>query len=82
MSWNYRLVKLGTKKDPYYQVCEVYYFKNGKIKGWIEAEKGIIVDEPQEVRNVLTMMMIDVHKAPILIKKVDKKGKEYLEEIK
>lgn len=81
MTWNYRLIDIGTKQHPYYAIHEVYYDKKGKIEGWTENPIDIGSEDPKEIKDIMTTMLIDVHKAPILrIKKV--KGEETLVEIK
>lgn len=85
MTWNYRLIKtsqkLAGKTYHYYAIHEVFYDKKGEPTSWTVDAVDIGSEDPHEIKDILTTMLIDVHRQPILeVKKVD--GKEKLVEIK
>lgn len=85
MTWNYRLLRHPKAKNAnpeyYYAIHEVFYNKKGEPVGWTENPIDIGSEDPSEIKDILTTMIIDVHKAPILaIIKV--KGEDKLKEIK
>jgi hypothetical protein len=68
MSWNYRIIKRKCKVtgDVYYGLNEVFYKKTGELLAFSD-EDDIIGDSPQEIVEVLYMMLADAKKdRPIL----------------
>ena len=68
MSWNYRIIKRKCKKtgEVYYGLNEVFYKKTGELLAFTE-EDDIIGDSPQEIVEVLYMMLADAKKdQPVL----------------
>ena len=68
MSWNYRIIKRKCKEtgDVYYGLNEVFYKKTGELLAFSD-EDDIIGDSPQEIVEVLYMMLADAKKdRPIL----------------
>ena len=83
MSWNYRVIK----SKPYiypdgfveysYDICEVYYSKKGKIKGWTDPVRPGGAN-PDELKGDLKYMKKAL-KMPVLME-VKKNGKVKLVE--
>jgi hypothetical protein len=68
MTWNYRIMKRKCKEtgEIYYALNEVYYSKEGYLKAYSERDD-IVGGSPEEVVEVLEMMLADAKKdAPIL----------------
>ena len=68
MSWNYRIIKRKCKVtgEVYYGLNEVFYKKTGELLAFSD-EDDIIGDSPQEIVEVLYMMLADAKKdRPIL----------------
>jgi hypothetical protein len=68
MSWNYRIIKRKCKVtgEVYYGLNEVFYKKTGELLAFSD-EDDIVGDSPQEVVEVLYMMLADAKKdRPIL----------------
>jgi hypothetical protein len=68
MSWNYRIIKRKCKVtgDVYYGLNEVFYKKTGELLAFSD-EDDIVGDSPQEIVEVLYMMLADAKKdRPIL----------------
>ena len=68
MSWNYRIIKRKCKVtgDVYYGLNEVFYKKTGELLAFSD-EDDIIGDSPQEIVEVLYMMLADAKKdQPVL----------------
>ena len=80
MTWNYRIMKRKCKEtgEIYYALNEVFYKDKGKP--WMYSERDDIVGgSPEEIIEVLEMMLTDAKKdAPVLtekdFKKKDKKN--------
>ena len=68
MTWNYRIIKRGSKNEPeyYYALNEVFYKKNGKPMAFSDADT-IVGNSPEEIIELLEIMLSDVKKdRPIL----------------
>jgi hypothetical protein len=68
MSWNYRIIKRKCKVtgEVYYGLNEVFYKKTGELLAFSD-EDDIVADSPQEIVEVLYMMLADAKKdRPIL----------------
>ena len=68
MSWNYRIIKRKCKVtgEVYYGLNEVFYKKTGELLAFSD-EDDIVGDSPQEIVEVLYMMLADAKKdRPIL----------------
>jgi hypothetical protein len=68
MSWNYRIIKRKCKVTGkvYYGLNEVFYKKTGELLAFSD-EDDIVGDSPQEIVEVLYMMLADAKKdRPIL----------------
>ena len=68
MSWNYRIIKRKCKVtgEFYYGLNEVFYKKTGELLAFSD-EDDIVGDSPQEIVEVLYMMLADAKKdRPIL----------------
>ena len=68
MSWNYRIIKRKCKvtSEVYYGLNEVFYKKTGELLAFSD-EDDIVGDSPQEIVEVLYMMLADAKKdRPIL----------------
>ena len=68
MSWNYRIIKRKCKVtgEVYYGLNEVFYKKTGELLAFSD-EDDIVADRPQEIVEVLYMMLADAKKdRPIL----------------
>lgn len=67
MSWNYRVVKInGGESDfdePYYEMKEVYYNRDGSLAGYCDAT--VSGSTFEEVIEVLDQMKADAHRAVI-----------------
>ncbi len=76
--WNYRVIRMHHKEtDTYtYQVHEVYYRKNGKIKGWSESTVSPMGESLNELRSDIQYFSKAFQK-PVLREKT-KKGKHIL----
>lgn len=85
MTWNYRLIYSETKCEKnhgYFAIHEVFYDEKGKPKGWTAEPVDIGSDDPSEIKSILTDMLVDVHRHPILMIKISKKGVESLVDFK
>ena len=68
MTWNYRIIKRKCKKtdEVYYGLNEVFYKKTGELIAFSDADD-IVADSPQEIVEILYMMLADAKKnQPIL----------------
>jgi hypothetical protein len=68
MSWNYRIIKRKCKvtAEIYYGLNEVFYKKTGELLAFSD-EDDIVADSPQEIVEVLYMMLADAKKdQPVL----------------
>ena len=68
MTWNYRILKRKCKEtgEVYYALNEVFYSKEGYLKAYSETDE-VVGDSPEEVVEVLEMMLADAKKdTPIL----------------
>jgi hypothetical protein len=68
MTWNYRIIKRVNKEtdEVYYGLNEVFYKKTGELLAFSD-EDDIVADSPQEIVEVLYMMLADAKKdRPIL----------------
>jgi hypothetical protein len=68
MTWNYRIIKrkCPETKEIYYALNEVFYQENGKLMAYSERDD-IVAGSPEEIVEVLEMMLADAKKdAPIL----------------
>ena len=64
MSWNYRIVKFDNAFDePYYEVKEVYYNRDGSLKGFCDAT--VSSDTFEGIIEVLDQMKADAHRVII-----------------
>lgn len=71
MTWNYRIMerKCPETDEIYYALNEVYYNDDGSIMAYSERDD-IVGGSPEEVIEVLEMMLSDAKKdAPILTEK-------------
>jgi hypothetical protein len=71
MTWNYRIIKriCPETKEITYALNEVFYSKTGKIMASSERDE-IISDTPEEIIEVLEMMLSDAKQnRPILTEK-------------
>jgi hypothetical protein len=71
MTWNYRIIKRVSKDEPeyYYALNEVFYKKDGTLMAF-SAEDAIVGESPEEIIEVLKMMLKDAKKdRPILTEK-------------
>jgi hypothetical protein len=86
MTWNYRLIykeeHLGKKIHGYFAIHEVFYDEKGKPEGWTENAVDVGAEDASEIKDILTQMLVDVHRHPILTIKRSKKGVESLVEFK
>ena len=62
MNWNYRILKTKDGEDDWYQIHEVYYDKDGKIKGWTENGATVAGNTLVELRDSLGMMLKSLDK--------------------
>ena len=68
MTWNYRIIKRASENEPeyYYALNEVFYEKNGTLVAFSDADT-IVVNSPEEIIEVLEIMLADAKKdKPIL----------------
>ena len=68
MTWNYRIIKRMSKDEPecYYALNEVFYERNGTPMAYSDEDE-IIGNSPEEIIEVLEMMLADAKKdRPIL----------------
>jgi len=68
MTWNYRIIKRKCKEtgEVYYGLNEVFYKRTGGLLAFSDADY-IVGDKPQEIVEVLYMMLADAKKdRPIL----------------
>lgn len=68
MTWNYRIMKRKCKEtgEIYYALNEVFYSDEGYLKSYSDKDE-IISDSPEEIIEVLEMMLSDAKKnKPIL----------------
>jgi hypothetical protein len=75
MTWNYRIIKRKCKEtdEVYYGLNEVFYKKDGSLIAFSD-EDDIVADSPQEIVEVLYMMLADAKKdRPILTEEDFKK---------
>ena len=71
MTWNYRVIKRKCKetKEIYYALNEVFYTEKGKLMAYSERDD-IVGGSPEEIVEILEMMLSDAKKdAPILTEK-------------
>ena len=57
LKWQYGIVNLGSKKEPYYSIKEIYHRKN-KVVG--KADPSIGSETPEGLIKVLKMILKDV----------------------
>ena len=57
LNWQYGIINVGTKKEPYYVVKEIYHRKN-KVEG--VADPSIGSETPEGLIKVLKMILKDV----------------------
>jgi hypothetical protein len=68
MTWNYRIIKrkCPETKEIYYALNEVYYNDDGSLMVYSERDD-IVGGSPEEIIDVLEMMLTDAKKdAPVL----------------
>jgi hypothetical protein len=68
MAWNYRIIKRKVKEtdEIYYGLNEVFYRKTGELLAFSD-EDDIIGESPQEIVEILYIMLADAKKdRPIL----------------
>ena len=71
MSWNYRVLQhLDHDGDPYYEIHEVYYSKDGAIEGWTANSVGPAGSAPQELEKDIELLKVALTR-PILKAVVD-----------
>ena len=66
--WNYRIIKRKCKEtdETYYALNEVFYKRTGELMAFSDADD-IVGDSPQEIVEVLYIMLADAKKdRPIL----------------
>ena len=67
MTWNYRVVKFnggeGEFDEPYFEIKEVYYNRDGSLAGYCDAP--VSGNTFEEVVEVLSQMKSDMHRAII-----------------
>jgi hypothetical protein len=72
MTWNYRIIRRHgetfSKEDEYYVLTEVFYQEPGEVMAFSDKEN-IIASSPQEIIEILEMMLADVKKYPELYEK-------------
>ena len=71
MTWNYRIIKRKCKEtgEIYYALNEVFYKEKGKLMAYSESDD-IVGSSPEEIVDVLEMMLADAKKdAPVLTEK-------------
>ena len=66
MTWNYQVIKLTQHGKTTYRLHEVYYNEGGEIANWTVEPVSVQGETLEEVRAVLTMMLDDVDKRPVL----------------
>ena len=77
MTWNYRIIKRKCPEtgEIYYALNEVFYQENGKLMAYSERDD-IVGGSPEEIVEILEMMLVDAKKdAPVLTEK-DFKNKD------
>lgn len=72
MTWNYRAIL----KDNFFQIHEVYYTKDGKIRCWAAAGICPIGETAEELENDLKYML-EAFKKPALREEWDDKRKKH-----
>ena len=75
MTWNYRIIKRTCPEtgETYYALNEVFYTEEGKLMAYSERDD-IVGGSPEEIIEVLEMMLKDAKKdAPVLTEKDFKK---------
>jgi hypothetical protein len=68
MTWNYRIIKRTCPEtgETYYALNEVFYTEQGKLMAYSERDD-IVGGSPEEIIDVLEMMLTDAKKdAPVL----------------
>lgn len=71
MSWNYRVLQhLDHDGDPYYEIHEVYYSKDGAIEGWTANSVGPAGSDTQELEKDTKLLKVALTR-PILKSVVD-----------
>ena len=68
MTWNYRIMKSKCPRtgEFYYTLNEVFYHDDGKPRAYCDRD-GIVGESPQEIVEVLYMMLTDAKKdQPVL----------------
>jgi hypothetical protein len=76
MTWNYRIMKRKCKEtgEIYYALNEVFYLDDKKTPNMYSERDDIVAGSPEEIIEVLEMMLADAKKdAPILTEKDFKK---------
>jgi hypothetical protein len=77
MTWNYRIIKRKCPEtgEIYYALNEVFYEEKGKLMAYSERDD-IVAGSPEEIVEILEMMLIDAKKdAPVLTEKDFKRKK-------
>ena len=77
MTWNYRIMKRKCPEtgEEYYALNEVFYKEKGALMAYSERDD-IVGDSPEEIVDVLEMMLTDAKKdVPVLTEKDFKKKK-------
>ena len=77
MTWNYRIIKRKCPEtgEIYYALNEVFYEEKGKLMAYSERDD-IVAGSPDEIVEILEMMLIDAKKdAPVLTEKDFKRKK-------
>jgi hypothetical protein len=75
MTWNYRIIKRKCSEtgEVYYGLNEVFYTEKGKLMAHSERDD-IVAGSPEEIVDILEMMLADAKKdAPVLSEKDFKK---------
>jgi hypothetical protein len=62
MSWNYRVVKFNGDEfdEPYYEIKEVYYNRDGSLMGYCDAT--VVSETFEGIIEVLDQMKADAHR--------------------
>lgn len=80
MSFNYRMIRHVDGEDYVFNIHEVYYDKDGKVKSWSENPIHAQGDTPIDCLEDLCLMQQAFHE-PIMEINSENKGKEKLVEI-
>jgi hypothetical protein len=72
MTWNYRIIKRKCSEtgEVYYGLNEVFYTEQGKLMAYSENDE-VIGDTPEEIIQVLKMMLKDAKKDQPIITQED-----------